>query len=95
MRTSGCSGRRAKRSKLRPYKGTVRSRELWPALGDELHGFGGEAVEGCDAEFEVLFFCVFDFVVADATERLHEHHYVGIPARETSAASWSGPDGMR
>jgi hypothetical protein len=54
-----------------------RHQQVLSALGDEFHGFGGEAVEGGDAEFEVLFFCVLDFVVADAAKGLDEHHYGG------------------
>ena len=54
-------------------------RSLWDlyATCDEVHGFGREAVECGDALFEVFFFCVFDFVVADATQRLDEHHHGG------------------
>ena len=48
-----------------------------PALQVSLQpgdGFGGEAVEGEDGKLEVVFAGVFDFVVADATEGLHEEH---------------------
>ena len=40
-------------------------------------GFAGEAVEGGDGEVEVLLAGVFDLVVADAAQRLHEHHHGG------------------
>lgn len=51
--------------------------EVLGAALDEVHRFGGEAVEGSYTEFEMVFFCVFDFVVADAAEGLDEHHYCG------------------
>lgn len=38
------------------------------------HDLRGEAVEGGEGLFEVVFAGVFDFVVADAVEALDEHH---------------------
>ena len=60
--------------------------ELARPLSDEIHGFGGEAIEGGDAEFEVIFLCIFDFVVADAAERLNKHHH----GRNSGARDFGG-----
>ena len=36
--------------------------------------FGGEAIKCSDGEFEMIFASVFNLVVANASERLYEHH---------------------
>ena len=60
-------------------------RSLWPwdwrstrlSLGDPVSCLCRQSIQRGDGEFEMLFAGVFDLVVADAAERLHEHHHRG------------------
>ncbi len=71
-------------------------REISKTLAEEREGLGREAVEGGDGHLQMLFAGVFDFVVADAAAADWTNIItVGMPARETSAASCSGPEGRR
>ena len=53
---------------------------------DPVHRLFSELVKGGYGEFEMLFFRVLDFVVADAVEALDEHHDGGNPRRQTRIA---------
>jgi hypothetical protein len=44
---------------------------------DPTHGLFGKASEGHRGKLKVFLLCVFKFVVAEAVERLREHHHGG------------------
>jgi hypothetical protein len=54
---------------------SVRKRQERLLAENPTHSFGGEAVECFHGHLQMIFAGVFDFVVADALERLDEHHH--------------------
>ena len=44
-------------------------------MSDPLHRLIGQLVERCHTHLEMLFFGVFDLVVANPVQALHEHHH--------------------
>src|SRR5262249_31664307 len=66
-------------------------------FGDRGEGFFGKCVKRAHTEFQMLFFCIFDFVVTDPMEALDEHHDGGDTGTSdfSGIVEWTGRETMR
>jgi|ERR1700693_6208908 len=62
-----------------------------------IYSFGSEAVESDYGHFEVLFLGVFNLIMADAVEGLHEHHDGGDAGAGNfgCVVEWAGRHAVR